>query len=292
MYAKSLCFTALHISFTYLCFMIQYTYEFKKRLIKTAVYNQVKSHYVVEGYLMHDKHIHSHDHHHHHHEDTYTVTHTIAQELMHHLPYAIFSVAFALLILSFYSAFSIDINGAIVKKGSKALFHSFHFMHLVFAATGTIITFRRFSKNVFKALVVGIVSPTVFCILSDAVLPYLGGTLLGVTMRFHACFLTEPFSVIPFLAVGIVNGFVMSTHHGSRQGNYSLSSHAVHILVSSLASTFYLISHGFTNWYSSIGNIFLLLIVAVVVPCTLADVVVPMTVARGVRGKDAQKHTI
>ena len=65
-----------------------------------------------------------------------------------------------------------------------------------------------------------------------------------------------------------------------KQGGYSLSSHATHIFISSLASTFYLISHGFTNWYVSIGNVFVLLIIAVVVPCTLADVVVPMTMAR------------
>ena len=168
----------------------------------------------------------------------------------------------------------------IVKKGSKALFHSFHFIHILFAATGTVVTFRRFSKNKFQALIVGIVSPTLFCILSDAVLPYLGGTILGVHMHFHACFLTEPQRVLPFLIMGIINGFVMSGHHESKQGGYSLSSHATHIFISSLASTFYLISHGFTNWYVSIGNVFVLLIIAVVVPCTLADVVVPMAMAR------------
>lgn len=224
---------------------------------------------------MHDGHSHNHDHDH-----IHSGENTLVHELLCHLPYAIYSVAFSLIILSVYSVFSIGLDPSIVKKGSKALFHSFHFMHIVFAATGTIVTFCRFSKNYFRALVVGILSPTFFCILSDAVLPYIGGTLLGVHMHFHACFLTEPQRVIPFLIVGIINGFVMSSHHSSKQGGYSLSSHASHIAISSLASTFYLISHGFTNWYVSIGNVFVLLIIAVVVPCTLADVVVPMTIAR------------
>lgn len=215
--------------------------------------------------------------------------HTLRDELIHHLPYAIFSVSFALLILSFFSAFAIG-NAEILKKGAKGLFHAFHYMHIVFAATGTIITFCRFSKNYFKALLVGLISPTFFCILSDAVLPYVGAEILGVHMRFHACFLKEPFQVLPFLLVGIVNGFVMSKHHEKKQGGYSLSSHAVHILVSSLASTFYLIAHGFTQWYDSIGNVFLLLIIAVVVPCTLADVVVPMVMAK-LGGKHVEKHT-
>lgn len=208
--------------------------------------------------------------------------HSIKNELLCHLPYAIFSVAFSLIVLSFFSVFSMisQADPTLLKKASKALFHSFHFMHIVFAATGTMITFFRFSKNYIKGLLVGIISPTFFCILSDAVLPYIGGTILGVPMHFHMCFLKEPQRVIPFLVVGIINGFVMSRHHGSKQGGYSVSSHAVHIFISSLASTFYLISHGFTNWYVSIGNVFVMLIIAVVVPCTLADVVVPMSMAR------------
>jgi len=229
---------------------------------------------------MHDEHSHKHGNSHGHDHHIHTGENTVVHELLCHLPYAIYSVAFSLIILSIYSVFTLGFDPSLIKKGSKALFHSFHFMHIVFAATGTIITFRRFSKNYWRALLVGIVSPTFFCILSDAVLPYIGGTLLGVQMNFHACFFTEPQRVIPFLIVGIINGFVMSSHHESKQGGYSLSSHATHIFISSLASTFYLISHGFTNWYVSIGNVFVLLIIAVVVPCTLADVVVPMTMAR------------
>jgi len=220
---------------------------------------------------MHNEHVHDH----------YHEEHNMVNELFCHLPYAIFSVSFSLIILSFFSVFTIGFTDPlVVKKGCKALFHSFHFMHIVFATTGTIITFCRFSKNYLRALFVGIISPTVFCILSDAVLPYIGGTILGVPMKFHMCFIVEPHRVIPFLIVGIINGFAMSTHHGSKQGGYSLSSHAIHIFMSSLAATFYLISHGFTQWYSSIGSVFILLIIAVVIPCTLADIVVPMTMAR------------
>jgi len=229
---------------------------------------------------MHDEHSHKHGHAHGHDHNHDLLEHSVIDELICHLPYAIYSVAFSLIALSIYSVFSMNLEPAIVKKGCKALFHSFHFMHIVFAATGTIITFCRFSKNYARALLVGLVSPTFFCILSDAVLPYIGGRILGVEMHFHACFFTEPERVIPFLIVGIINGFVMSRHHESKQGGYSLSSHATHIFISSLASTFYLMSHGFTNWYASIGNVFVLLIIAVVVPCTLADVVVPMTMAR------------
>ncbi len=208
----------------------------------------------------------------------HTHEHTLTGELICHLPYAIFSVAFSLGVLSFMSVGQAGPQQ--MRATANLLFHSFHFMHIVFAATGTLITFLRFSRNIFMALLVGIFSPAIFCMLSDAILPYLGGRILGVPMSFHLCFVSELPNVLPFLFVGILNGFVMSRHYENRQGLYSLFSHTVHILVSSLASLFYLVSHGFVNWYASIGMVFLFLIGAVVIPCTLSDVVIPMMVAK------------
>lgn len=239
------------------------------------------------------------NHHHadHHHDDMFFETqsevmhehHTVREELIHHIPYAIFSVAFCLVILSFvaFSTIGTD-NPKLIKTGSNILFHSFHFMHIVFAATGTLITFLRFSKNWIKALIVGVGSPLIFCTLSDCILPYLGGTLLGVKMHFHLCFLSELPNIIPFLLVGMLNGFILSRHNSSRQAFYSVWSHFIHIFISALASSFYLVSHGFTTWYQQIGMVFLFLIVAVVIPCTLSDVVVPMGFAR--MGAQNERH--
>lgn len=108
---------------------------------------------------MHEEHSHNHNHTHDH---VHTGESTVVHELLCHLPYAIYSVAFSLIILSVYSVFTMGLDPAMIKKGSKALFHSFHFMHIVFAATGTVVTFCRFSKNYFRALIVGIISPTFF----------------------------------------------------------------------------------------------------------------------------------
>lgn len=219
---------------------------------------------------------------HHDHDHNHDHDHTLAGEIQHHLPYAIFSVAFGLSILSFLTYFSTiaGTKDSLVCQGSDALFHSFHFMHIVFAATGTLITFFRFSKNLFKGLVVGCLSSTVFCTLSDSILPYLGGTMMGVKMDLHLCFLTELHNVLPFLIVGLCNGVIMSRHHATVQTRYSIFSHFIHILISSFASMFYLVAHGCTDWYINIGVVFLFLVVAVVVPCTLSDVVVPMAFAR------------
>lgn len=230
-----------------------------------------------------------HNHHDHDHHDYYhDHEHTLSSELFHHLPYAIFSVAFSLIILSFVTLALKSTQIMIAQKGAKMLFHSFHFMHIVFAATGTLITFRRFCKTLFPALLVGVFTPVIFCTLSDSILPYLGGRALGVQMSFHLCFFTELANVLPFLIVGIINGFLMSRHSQENQKVYSIFSHFIHIFVSSLAATFYLVAHGFMDWYQDIGFVFLFIIIAVVIPCTLSDVVVPMSYARVARKNE--KH--
>ncbi len=227
---------------------------------------------------------HHHDHHHHFHDHE----HSLRSELFHHLPYAIFSVAFSLIILSFVTLALRGSEIAFAQKGAKMLFHSFHFMHIVFAATGTLITFRRFCKDTVPSWVVGIFTPVIFCTLSDSILPYLGGKALGVNMSFHLCFFSELANIIPFLVVGVINGFVMSRHNQENQRMYSIFSHFIHIFVSSLASTFYLVGHGFMDWHKDIGFVFIFIIIAVVIPCTLSDVVVPMTYAR--MTKKDEKH--
>lgn len=221
--------------------------------------------------------------HHHDHNHFHDHGHNLRNELLHHLPYAIFSVAFALIVLSFVT-FGFKITAAHeARKGASILFHSFHFMHIVFAATGTIITFARFCKSKYQALLIGIWSPVLFCTLSDSILPYLGGRALGVQMSFHLCFFSELANIIPFLLIGIINGFILSRHSDENQKVYSIFSHFIHIFVSSLASTFYLVAHGFMDWHKDIGFVFLFIIIAVVIPCTLSDVVVPMAYARKIK---------
>lgn len=227
----------------------------------------------------HHLHVHVHDDEHH--------QHTLKEELLHHLPYAIFSVALGMIILSLldYSSSGASIGHAHTHgdehcRGYHMLFHSFHFLHILFAATGTIITFSRFSRNIVMALIVGTISPTIFCMLSDVVFPYLAGRIMGVPMVFHICFYREMHNIIPFLAMGVLNGMVLRLHNSRMLTLFSLGSHFIHILISSLASLFYIVSHGFSDWYSQMGIVYLFLVIAIVIPCTFSDIIVPMYFAR------------
>ncbi len=203
--------------------------------------------------------------------------HTVMGELLCHFPYAIFSVAFAMICLSILSF--IPFGSGHFSIGYR-LFHNFHFLHLLFAATGTMLTFRRFSRNVPLGIVVGLLVPAVFCTVSDAFLPYIGGKIVNLDMHFHWCFLSHLDTVLPFLTIGMLNGWVMSSHPSNLHLFYSLGFHFLHIFISSMASILYLVSFGFSDWWAHMGFVFLFLIFAVLIPCTLSDIVVPMVFAR------------
>lgn len=203
-------------------------------------------------------------------------------ELVEHLPYALIAVASGLGLLSFFTVFAFDtMTPAMVHKSADILFHNFHFMHIAFAATGVMVTFLRFSKNLFKGLLVGAVTTITFCLLSDVIVPYFGGNLLGVHMHFHFCFIDEIVNVAPFLFVGLLIGSILGMysphdHHKHDHDHHSVLFHTLHILTSTFASIFYLIAHGFVAWYAHIGMVFLITLVAVVLPCTLSDLVAPI----------------
>jgi hypothetical protein len=203
--------------------------------------------------------------------------HGVCDEVLCHLPYAIFSVALAMIFLSLLSCSSgQDVDTILTYR----LFHNFHFLHLLFAGTGTMLTFRRYSKKVFLGVFVGFCVPVIFCTFSDAVLPYLGGVFINLDMKFHWCFINHLSTVLPFLLVGMLNGWIVSTHTSTKVLFYSVGVHFLHIFISSMASILYLVSFGFNEWWTRMGFVFLYMIVVVLIPCTLADIVLPALFAR------------
>ena len=203
--------------------------------------------------------------------------HTVMGEILCHLPYAIFSVAIAMICLSLLSYVSFGKDQTAV---SYRLFHNFHFLHLLFAATGTMLTFRRFSRNIIAGVIVGLFVPAFFCTMSDAFLPYLAGKIINLDMHFHWCFLSHLDTILPFLVIGIINGWVMSSHSRNLHFFYSVGFHFVHIFISSMAAILYMVGFGFHEWWAYMGFVFSFLIFAVLIPCTLSDIVVPMLFAR------------
>lgn len=208
--------------------------------------------------------------------------HAIINELICHFPYAVFSVAFSLMILMFFDFVGLGLNIKSMSTVWFNMFHGFHFIHITFATVGSLLTYLKMtkSKNLLKGIIFCGVSATVFCMLSDIIFPYIGGLMMGIPIKLHICFFNEFNNIFPFLLVGLLAGIALSYHEEHTQGFFGLSSHFSHIFVSSLASSFYMVSNGLTDWISQIGSVFLVLVVAVVIPCTLSDIAFPMFLAR------------
>ncbi|MFA6065765.1 MAG: hypothetical protein WC707_01130 [Candidatus Babeliaceae bacterium] len=207
---------------------------------------------------------------------------SLYDELTCHLPYAAFSVAIGFIVLSLLHFMSMNLAQAQLHKGYHILFHAFHYLHIMFAVTGTLVTFLRFSNHLTRGIIVSLISPAVFCTLSDVALPALAGNILGVHMDMHICFfkLHDFMNVLPFMLVGLITALSLSRHHVRSLNFISLGSHFIHILISSLASLFYVVSYGFSGWPKVMGILYFFLVIAVVIPCTFSDVVVPLYFAR------------
>jgi len=215
-----------------------------------------------------------------------THTESLLSEILCHLPYGIFSVALSFIIIGFVQGFSSE---HALHEVAHRLFHSFHFLHIVFAATGSYLGFMRFSKRVFFSAFLSLLSATVFCTLSDIILPYSAGLAFGVDMDLHLCIVSEIHNVLIFWFIGFINGLVIMRNNSLGNSAFVVVSHFAHILTSALASLFYLVAEGFTTWYDHMGMLFVLLIFAVVIPCTFSDVIMP--VVFGKIGKRYEKHS-
>ncbi len=193
----------------------------------------------------------------------------IGNELRHHLPYSIVSVVGAMGIMAILSK---------VLRGEDLhfLFHVFHPAHLLLSATATTAMFWIHDRKPVKAILIGTLASLPLCGLSDIFVPFLGGLLLKIPMEFHFCLIEEPWIVYPFVAVGVATGLAAGEYvHRS-----TIYSHAGHVAVSSMASILYLLSYGMTHWVSWIGVILIILLVAVMVPCCLSDIVLPLLFVR------------
>lgn len=192
----------------------------------------------------------------------------ILEELQQHLPYTIFSVAVGMVALG---VLTVLIEANKFPQASQNLFHIFHPLHMLFSATATTAMFWRHDKKILKAISIGFIGAAGLCTLSDIFIPYVAGYLLGVKMHLHICILADPMLVLPFLFFGIFMGFILPTVVES-----TIFSHAAHVLISSMASIFYLVSFGLTEWIPVGGMVFIYMVLAVMIPCCTSDIIFPL----------------
>ena len=200
----------------------------------------------------------------------------IASELKEHAPFTALGALSGIIIMA------IIVLANVPSQVSQTTFYILHPLHVVLSAMVTTAMYRKYgASKIWTAVLIGYSGSIGIASLSDAVIPYLGGSLLGVEIGFHLPFVeTEK---IPFVGietwklvnsaalVGIIIGYLKPTTKLPHWG---------HVFLSTWASLFYFTAFGSAYWLPLLPLIFLFLFLAVWIPCCVSDIVFPLLFAR------------
>lgn len=192
-------------------------------------------------------------------------------ELRRHVPYTVAGALCGILLF-------VLLQG--VHSGtSYRVFYILHPIHVFFSAMATAALYqlhRRFSpvysKKILQIIVVGYAGSIVVATLSDSLIPYLGEILLDMPeTKVHIGFIEKWWLINPLAlaGAGIAVGYPKTR-----------ISHSAHVLLSTFASLFHMLMAAGGTRLSSGSFIFILLFLflAVWIPCSLSDIIVPVLV--------------
>ena len=231
----------------------------------------------------------------------------IGQELKNHSPFTLVGAATGVLLML--------VGQAWFKGQAETLFSVFHPLHVVLSAMVTASLFEKHRKinNFLVILVIGVVGAIGVATLSDCVLPYFGETILGAAIpshsdihdheaesvaespdahnheqadvhahddhadpvrpQWHFGFIEEWYLVFPAAIIGVLLAYFRPTTH---------LPHASHVLLSTWASS----AHMLMNTHADMSvtlliGMFIVLFLAVWLPCCVSDIIFPLLFVRG-----------
>lgn len=226
----------------------------------------------------------------------------IGRELRNHLPFTLIGAATGIVFM---------LAGHQWFKGqTETLFSIFHPLHVVLSAmvTASLFEMHRKITNFLIILIIGVVGSIGIATLSDCILPFFGETILGAAIpthseihdhetetppnehehehlsesdhgdtedirpRWHLGFIEEWYLVFPAAVLGVVFAYFRPRTH---------LPHASHVLLSTWASS----AHMLMNTQADLTpllllGMFIVLFLAVWLPCCVSDIVFPMLFVR------------
>lgn len=185
----------------------------------------------------------------------------IVEELRRHAPYTALGAISGIIIMVIIAYANIP------SQVSYIAFYTLHPIHVLLSALATTAMYARYKRcKLWSAILIGWTGSIGIATISDVVIPFLGGNLLGVQMEFH----------IPFIEKWWVNLLAVAGVAICYRKPVTKMPHLGHVLLSTWASLFYLIAFGIANWIPLLPFIFLFLFLAVWVPCCTSDIVYPL----------------
>lgn len=185
----------------------------------------------------------------------------IAHELKEHAPFTALGAVSGIIIMA------IVVLGNIPSHISQTAFLIAHPGHVLLSALVTTAIYARYKKGKIWAVILICWTGSIgIATASDAIIPYLSGTLLHAQMEFHVPFIEEWWINLVALA-GIAIGYWKQT---------TKIPHFGHVLLSTWASLFYFTAFGVADWIHLLPYVFLFLFLSVWIPCCTSDIIYPL----------------
>jgi hypothetical protein len=200
----------------------------------------------------------------------------IAHELKEHAPFTALGAVSGILIML------IIVFANVIPRVSEATFEILHPLHVILSALVTTAMYRKYGhQKIWAAILIGYLGSVGVATLSDAIIPYIGGALLGLDIELHIPFIeTEK---IPYIGIEVWKVINAAALVGIVIGYFRPKTkipHLGHVFLSTWASLFYFTAFSVAHWLPLIPLIFLFLFLAVWLPCCISDIVFPLLFTR------------
>ena len=193
-------------------------------------------------------------------------------EILEHSPFTAFASIIAVAIVFGLFFFKQSLIPTIASS-----FETIHELHIIVAAIVSSALFYKYKKNIPLAIIVGLVSSIAIGSLSEIIFPYLGSTIISLKPEFHLPIFESPLIIISMALLGCVLGIIFKI---------TKFPHALHIFISTFASLLYIIKYTQTLTIISFIGILIITFIAVIVPCCIGDILLPMLL----NAKDEDMH--
>ncbi len=210
----------------------------------------------------------------------------ILSELKEHIPFTAMGAVSGIIIMV------IVVLTDLPSRVSIDVFHVLHPLHVILSALTTTAMYRKYgNKKIWVAILIGYFGSIGIASISDAVIPYLGGAMLGLDIEFHLPFIeTEKMHFIEIPTWILINASALLGIIIGHLKPTTKIPHLGHVFLSTWASLFYFIAYGIAEWIPILGLIFLFLFFAVWLPCCISDIVFPLIFTRTSNKELAHQH--
>ncbi len=203
----------------------------------------------------------------------------VAKELIQHAPFTALGAVTGIIIMV------IIVLSNLPREVSNTLFYTLHPLHVVLSAMATTAMYKKYGKGkLWLLILIGYTGSIGIATLSDIIIPYLGGSLLGIPMELHLPFIET--AKMPFIGIAkwqLVNSAAAIGIAIAYWKPTTRLPHMGHVLLSTWASLFAFTAFGIADWIPLLPFIFIFLFLAVWLPCCVSDIIYPLFFAKSPR---------